>query len=172
MKIKCGGKVDDTFRPESVYQTVSSALEIATPELDLIPVPVFTKKYGQSPQALKLPLSSIARANGEELTGVLVYAMWFNPPPGCFRIRSKDVFSIKRATTLANSDTSLWKSEVGDQFLNNLADLEPVSDAPRDRKGQAVDVGGGVLGAFYDDNMIFYSVSALDTMVIRNATVA
>lgn len=120
MKVRTG-RVDDAFLPETVSQKVSSVLEVAAPEMDLIPVPVFVSMYGCKPEAYKVPVTAITRADGSQMSGVLVYAYMWNAPPGCFRIRTKEVFAIEKIKTLANSEESLWKTEVDDQFTASFA---------------------------------------------------
>ena len=77
--------------------------------------------YGCKPEAYKVPVAAITRADGSQMSGVLVYAYMWNAPPGCFRIRTKEVFAIEKIKTLANSEESLWKTEVEDQFTASFA---------------------------------------------------
>ena len=69
--------------------------------MDLIPDSVLQARFNMTSAQLGKGRSvTIVRAEGTPITGVLVYAKDWNPPPGCFRLNYAEAFVAAGASLL------------------------------------------------------------------------
>ena len=81
-----GQRVDDAFMPQIISRKATCVLQVRSPDLDLIPDAVLFSKFKKKAAQLGFATTTIQQTNGNELTGVLIYAENWNPPPGCYRM--------------------------------------------------------------------------------------
>jgi hypothetical protein len=103
-----GSNVRSVVRADALLAPVAQThrqekmeIQIRGPDYDLIPLHVFKKhSNGKSPQDVGVPVISVGRTSGQMLTGILLWANNWNPPPGCWRISSFEAMPFKHRLIL------------------------------------------------------------------------
>jgi hypothetical protein len=103
MKIRMGGRVDDTFLPQWVYKKFTISIKIRKACLDICPTATFEARYGMKPLDHGIPLMSIG--GGSDLEGVCVHATGYISPPGWIRVKLTETHSVERVQQMASSET-------------------------------------------------------------------
>jgi hypothetical protein len=73
------GVVRPLFDP-TIKETSGARITIRGPDVDLVPISVFSQWLGKSPQAFGLKTLQVARPCGTPICGVPIHAESFNPP--------------------------------------------------------------------------------------------
>jgi len=106
--------------------------------MDLYPTALFRQdNNGKSPIACGLPEVSIQRINGAVVTGVLIYAQHWNPPPGWLRISASEDFTCTRLSTMCDSDNAIYTGELDDAWKSEVTNNKSLGTRVSDKKGAA-----------------------------------